>query len=149
MGTHHKGTDEERETLNAFIKLMRASETINNRLNRSLAENEMTVSQFGTLEVLYHLGPLNQRAIGRKLLKTGGNITMVIDNLEKHGLVRRERDPDDRRAILIHLTDEGRDRIREYFPEHLKRIVREFSALTPGERSELARICKKLGTGKE
>ncbi|MEX2368228.1 MAG: MarR family transcriptional regulator, partial [Balneolaceae bacterium] len=130
MGTHYKGTRDEVVTLNAFIKLMRATETVNIHLNRHLAENNLTVSQFGTLEVLLHLGPLNQSAIGEKLLKSGGNITMVIDNLVKNEWVKRERDPEDRRAVLIHLTDKGKTFIENFFPKHLSRIREEFSVLT-------------------
>jgi len=149
MGTHYKGTEKEKLTLDAFIKLMRASESINNRLNRHLAENDLTLSQFGTLEALYHLGPLNQRSIGEKLLKSGGNITMVIDNLEKSGHVKREPDPSDRRAVLIHLTKEGKSFISKFFPEHLSKIMQEFSILSDKEKKELARICKKLGLKQE
>ncbi len=145
MGTHYKGSSSEVNTLNAFIKLMRASESINNRLNRHLSEADLTLSQFGTLEALYHLGPLNQRAIGEKILKSGGNITMVVDNLEKTGYVKREKDPSDRRAVLIHLTDEGRKFIGSFFPKHLKKIKQEFDILTEEEKIKLAEICKKLG----
>jgi MarR family transcriptional regulator, 2-MHQ and catechol-resistance regulon repressor len=145
MGTHYQGNEDEILTLNAFIKLTRASESINNRLNRHLAENNLTISQFGTLEVLLHLGPLNQRSIGEKLLKSGGNITMVIDNLEKNGLVTRKKDPDDRRAVLIHLTDKGKRFISTIFPQHLSKIKEEFSVLNKEEKKKLADICKKLG----
>ncbi|MEX0995183.1 MAG: MarR family transcriptional regulator [Balneolaceae bacterium] len=145
MGTHYKGSRDEVITLNAFIKLMRATETVNNRLNRHLAENNLTVSQFGTLEALLHLGPLNQSSIGEKLLKSGGNITMVIDNLAKNGYVKRERDPEDRRSVIIHLTEKGKSFIRDFFPRHLSKIKEEFSVLTINEKEELARICKKLG----
>ena len=145
MGTNYSGSSAEVNTLNAFIKLMRASESINIRLNRHLSEVNLTVSQFGTLEVLHHLGPLNQRSIGDKLLKSGGNITMVIDNLEKQGYVVRKKDPSDRRAVLIHLTAEGKKFISQYFPKHLDRIKEEFSVLTEEEKQTLADICKKLG----
>jgi MarR family 2-MHQ and catechol resistance regulon transcriptional repressor len=145
MGTHYKGKKEEVDTLNAFIKLMRATESINNRLNRYLTDNDLTVSQFGVLEALHHLGPLNQRALGQKLLKSGGNITMVIDNLEKRGHVVRKGDPDDRRAVLIHLTKSGQEFISSFFPSHLERIIEEFSVLSRKEKVELERICKKLG----
>lgn len=145
MGTNYSGSSAEVNTLNAFIKLMRASESINMRLNRHLSEVNLTVSQFGTLEVLHHLGPLNQRSIGDKLLKSGGNITMVIDNLEKQGYVVRKKDPSDRRAVLVHLTDEGKKFISQYFPKHLDRIKEEFSVLTEEEKQTLADICKKLG----
>lgn len=145
MGTHYQGKKSDVNTLNAFIKLMRSVESMNNRLNRHLYEADLTTSQFGVLEVLHHLGPLNQRAIGDKLLKSGGNITMVIDNLEKSGYVKRERDPDDRRAVLIHLTDPGKSFIENFFPKHLEKIKEEFSVLTEDEKKELGRLCKKLG----
>jgi len=149
MGTHFKGSKSEENTLNAFIKLMRSTESLNNRLNRHLAEADLTVSQFGVLEVLHHLGPLNQRSIGEKLLKSGGNITMVIDNLERCGHVKRQKDPNDRRAVLIHLTDSGEKFIEEFFPKHLERIKEEFSVLSEEEKHTLATLCKKLGVKEE
>lgn len=146
MATHHKGTEEEKRTLNAFIKLMRASESINTRLNRHLAEADLTVSQFGVLEAVYHLGPLNQKSLGEKLLKSGGNITLVIDNLEKCNFVERQSDPNDRRAVLVHLTEKGDKFISSFFPKHLEEIMKEFEVLSAKEKEQLAVICKKLGT---
>jgi MarR family 2-MHQ and catechol resistance regulon transcriptional repressor len=145
MSTHYQGKDEDVNTLNAYIKLMRATESLTNRLNRHLADANLTVSQFGVLEALYHLGPLNQKSLGEKLLKSGGNITLVIDNLEKCSLVERQRDPDDRRAMLVHLTTEGQSFIQSFFPRHLEYIKDEFSVLTEKEKRDLARICKKIG----
>ena len=145
MGTHYEGDEKAQQVLNAFIKLMRATESLNNRLNKHHAEANLTVSQFGVLEALHHLGPLNQKALGEKLLKSGGNITLVVDNLEKSGWVERHQDPEDRRSMLIHLTQEGKDFIADYFPEHLERIKSEFAILTDEELNQLASICKKLG----
>lgn len=145
MGTHYKGSEKEVKTLNAFIKLMRATNSLNNRLNRQHSDAGLTVSQFGVLETLHHLGPLNQKALGEKLLKSGGNITFVIDNLEKNGWVERQQDPEDRRCMLINLTPEGEEFISSYFPKHLERIISEFDVLSESELEELASICKKLG----
>lgn len=145
MGTHYQGSEEDKNTLNAFIKLMRATESVNNRLNRHLAAADLTVSQFGVLEALYHLGSLNQKSLGEKLLKSGGNITLVIDNLEKCDFVERQRDPDDRRAMLVHLTEKGENFIQSFFPKHLDHIKEEFSVLSEAEKKDLARICKKIG----
>lgn len=149
MGTHYQGNEREEKTLNAFIKLMRATDSINNRLNRQLSDVGLTISQFGVLEALLHLGPLNQKALGEKLLKSGGNITLVIDNLEKSGWVERHQDPDDRRSMLIHLTEEGEKFISDYFPKHLERIVSEFKVLSDKELEQLGNICKKLGLQEE
>ena len=145
MPTHFKGSKKEVDTLNAFIKLMRASNSITTRLNRHLACDGLTDSQFGIMEALHHIGPQNQRELGKKILKSGGNITMVIDNLQKRGFVKRETDPNDRRAVIVSLTKEGEAAIKEFFPKHLEKIVGEFSVLTPEELKELARLCKKVG----
>ncbi|HKK44836.1 MAG TPA: MarR family transcriptional regulator, partial [Balneolaceae bacterium] len=112
---------------------------------RQLSDNDLTISQFGVLEALHHLGPLNQKALAEKLLKSGGNITLVIDNLEKSGWVERQRNPEDRRSILIHLTPEGEKLIKDYFPRHLDHIMEEFSLLNEDELEQLSCICKKLG----
>jgi MarR family 2-MHQ and catechol resistance regulon transcriptional repressor len=103
------------------------------------------MSQFGVLEALHHIGPLCQKDIGQKLLRSSGNITMVIDNLEKRGLVRRERNPKDRRFFVVHLAEEGRQIIGDLFPRHTKVIAGEMSALTEDEQKTLATLCKKLG----
>jgi MarR family 2-MHQ and catechol resistance regulon transcriptional repressor len=103
------------------------------------------VSQFGVLEALYHLGPLSQAEIARKILKSTGNITMVIDNLEKRGLVARKRDTEDRRYYSVGLTHEGKKLIGSLFPRHAAGIVKGMNALTPSEQETLGDLCRKLG----
>ena len=91
--------------LNTYTKLMRAAESVTGRVHRVLAAPRLTISQFGVLEALYHKGPLCQRDIAAKILKSTGNITLVIDNLEKQGLVKRERTSEDRRYLTVKLTE--------------------------------------------
>lgn len=124
---------------------MRAAESVTSRVNRSMAAFDLTISQFGVLEALYHKGPLCQRDIGAKILKSTGNITMIIDNLEKRNLVRRERDSEDRRYLTVHLTEEGTALIAQAFAEVKASICAEMSSLTPSEQELLGSICKKLG----
>jgi MarR family 2-MHQ and catechol resistance regulon transcriptional repressor len=145
MATKYHGTRDERRALDAYIKLNRAGDSLNARLSGSIVSSGLTECQFGVLEALLHLGPLHQRELAYKLLRTGGNITLVVDNLEKQGLVRRQRERDDRRFIKVHLTSAGRRLIERIFPAHADRIVREFAVLTPAEQDELGRLCRKLG----
>lgn len=145
MGTHHQGSRDEVRALDAFIKLTRAGESVAARVNAPLAEHQLTPSQFGVLEALYHLGPLCQADIARKILKSSGNLTMVVDNLEKRGLVTRTRDTEDRRFNRIALTPSGRELIAQVLPGHLERIVAELHRLTPAEQTQLAELCRKLG----
>lgn len=145
MSTHYPGTPTQVQALDTYIKLMRATEAITAEIHRPLAGVKLTLSQFGVLEALWHLGPLCQRDLGLKLLKSGGNITLVLDNLEKQGLVRRERGTEDRRFIQVHLTDTGANLIAHLFPEHVARVVTALHPLSSNEQEQLAQLCKKLG----
>jgi MarR family 2-MHQ and catechol resistance regulon transcriptional repressor len=131
--------------LNTYTKLMRAAETVTSRVNRFMAAADLTISQFGVLEALYHKGPLCQRDIAAKILKSTGNITLVIDNLEKRGLVRRERDAADRRYLTVYLTDAGTTLITKTFVNVEAAIVAEMAVLAPQEQELLGSLCKKLG----
>ncbi len=131
--------------LKTYTKLMRAAETVTSRVHRPLALHNLTISQFSVLEALYHKGSLCQRDIAAKILKSSGNITMVIDNLEKRGLVRRERHSEDRRYLTIHLTTEGTTLIAQAFTMIAATISSEMAALTPQEQTLLGTLCKKLG----
>ena len=143
--TNYKGSKSEVRALNAYVKLMRASEAVTARIHRHVTDAGLTVTQFGALEALYNLGPLNQRDIARKILKSSGNITLVIDNLEKRGLVKRERSKEDRRSYAVNLTASGRKLIGAIFPRHAAKVVEEMKALTGAEQEELSRLCRKMG----
>jgi MarR family transcriptional regulator, 2-MHQ and catechol-resistance regulon repressor len=145
MGTHYHGTPEEVRALDTFIKLVRATESASVRIHQHLDQTNLTVSQFGVLEALWHLGSLSQRDLAQKLLKSGGNITMVIDNLEKRQLVRRERQTHDRRVILVCLTEAGETLIQEVFPRQVQAVVQEMSVLSAIEQENLGQLCRKLG----
>jgi MarR family 2-MHQ and catechol resistance regulon transcriptional repressor len=86
-----------------------------------------------------------QKELGQKILKSSGNITTVIDNLEKRQLVERRRLESDRRYFLVHLTATGKALIGDVFPEHVQRIVDQFSVLSAEEQEQLALLCKKIG----
>ncbi|MDY0040666.1 MAG: MarR family transcriptional regulator [Desulforhabdus sp.] len=149
MGTHYRGDEQEVRALNAYIKLVRASNTATQRIHRHLAEAKLTISQFWVLEMLYHLGPLPHCEIARKLLQTGGNVTMIINNLERRGLVERKRSSKDRRRVAVTLSGQGHRLISEIFPRQAKEIVREMESLTASEQEELGRLCKKLGRSRK
>lgn len=135
--------------LDTFIKLTRANNSVLARIAHHGTHPDLSVSQFGTLETLYHLGTMSQTEICGKLLKSGGNTTLVVDNLEKHGLVRRHRDEHDRRVVVVELTPEGYDLIATLFPRHAAAVAAEMSVLTPEEQQQLGALCKKLGKGPE
>jgi len=144
MGTRHRGTIEEISALNAFIKLQRSAESVSVRIHAVLPQG-LTITQFGVLEALHHLGPLCQSELAEKLLKSGGNLTLVVDNLEKAGYVLRERDAADRRFVVVKLTEKGHNFIGILFPKVVANVTREMSALSSTELADLGRLCKKIG----
>jgi len=142
---HYKGTKDEVRALGTFVKLVRASESVTARIHRHLIDAGLSVSQFGVLEALFHVGPLIQAELARKILRSTGNITMVIDNLEKRGLVKRERQKDDRRYYIVQLTSGGRKLIGSIFPRHAAKIMEEMKVLSSAEQEILGNLCRKLG----
>lgn len=140
-----EGSPDTQLALRTYVKLLRAADSVTARLSAQITASGLSWSQFGVLEALYHLGPLCQKELGEKLLKTTGNITMVVDNLERRGLVRRERMAEDRRYVCVHLTECGHHLIARLFPPHAEAIANEMSALTAEEQEELGRLCRKLG----
>ncbi|MFN2136567.1 MAG: MarR family winged helix-turn-helix transcriptional regulator [Candidatus Promineifilaceae bacterium] len=145
MSTKYAGTVEEVAALDLYIKLSRAAESATQRINRHLHDDNLTLSQFGVLEALYFLGPLQPGQLAQKVLKSGGNMTLVIDNLAKRGLVTRQRRQDDRRCIDVEITGEGRALIASIFPGHVAGVVEAVSVLSVEEQQQLAALLRKLG----
>ena len=94
---------------------------------------------------MYHKGPLPLGKIGTLLLVSAGNITFVVNQLERRGLVKRERQHADRRVIYASLTPRGKEMLDQIYPPHADFIIELFSALTSDELRALHRLLKKLG----
>jgi len=138
-------TDHQRSVLKTYTQMMRAADAVTTRMHRHLADHRLTLSQFGVLEALYHKGALCQRDIGQKILKTSGNMTTVIDNLEKRKLVVREKDLADRRRITVKLTQAGFALINTIFPAHAEIAEQAFAVMDAGELLALGTLLKKVG----
>lgn len=141
------GRRQERLALDTYIRLNRTANAVTARvLEYAPLPAALTLPQFGVLEALLHLGPMCQADLGRKLLRTRGNISLVVDNLAGRGLVTRRRSHRDRRQMEVSLTTEGRQLIAGYFPEHARGIDRAMAALAPEEQEALAALCRRLET---
>jgi MarR family 2-MHQ and catechol resistance regulon transcriptional repressor len=129
----------------AYVKLMRASHSVVNRVEPLVGEQGLTLTQLGVLEGILHKGPMTHRELGRKVLTSAGNMTDVVDKLEARGLVRRVRAISDRRQVRVELTDEGRAMIETLFPRHAQDIARAMAGLDPDELEHLGGLLRKLG----
>lgn len=147
MPTAHHGSPAEVAALDAYIKLVRAADAVTARAHTML-DGQLTLTQFGVLEALYHRGPMCAGEIATKILKSAGNLTLVLANLERDGLIAREADQTDARRRVVSLTPAGRTRIAALFPRIAAAITAEFTALSPAEQAMLGELAKKLGRGK-
>ncbi|MFZ1730605.1 MAG: MarR family transcriptional regulator [Bacteroidota bacterium] len=140
------GTKADR-ALGMWVKLARAYAVFNKVSTHDIRRHGLTQPQFGAIECLFHRGSMTIGELSRKMLVSGGNMTCVIDNLEKDGLVQRIHSGEDRRSVIVELTVKGREITDRIFPQHVRVIEDAASVLTEAEQSELARLLKKLGTG--
>lgn len=131
--------------LSMWVKLARAFSVFNKRTHDHIRTFGLTQPQFGVLESLGHLGPMTIGELCKKMLVSGGNMTVVIDNLEKEGLVERIRGDEDRRSIVIRLTPKGKKLFGQIFANHAEYVTKLASVLTPDEQEQLGRLLKKLG----
>ena len=88
--------DEDRQEFSqafgSFIKLCRATWTVTARVAACLPGN-ITFAQFAVLEALHTLGPMYQRELSQRILRSSASVTAVVDGLERRGLVSRTRSP--------------------------------------------------------
>jgi MarR family 2-MHQ and catechol resistance regulon transcriptional repressor len=145
MSKHFRGSEQQQRALDAYVKLLRAANSVSSEVGEHVADAGLTGTQFAVLEALHHVGPMCLGELARKILKSGGNLTLVIDNLEKRGLARRAQQGKDRRFILAEITPKGRKLIEQIFPEHVRNIVAAMGRLSNAEQETLARLCRKVG----
>ena len=126
------------------MALSKAFKGIHNESLDLFRENNITFSQFAVLEALYTKGFLTIQEIIDVVLTTSGNMTVVIKNLEKNGLVVKETNPKDKRSYVISLTPKGRELIKSIFPEHMKILTKRLDVLTKEEKDTLLATLKKL-----
>jgi MarR family transcriptional regulator, 2-MHQ and catechol-resistance regulon repressor len=133
--------------LSLWVKLARAHATFSHLTAANIHTFKLTPAQFGVVECLGHLGPMLIGDLTKKHLVSGGNMTVVVDNLEKEGIVRRSVSKKDRRAFYVQLTPKGKRLFQSTFISHAEFIARLASILTEAEQTELGILLKKLGLG--
>ncbi len=133
--------------LSTWVKLARAASTFEKKSMENIRSFKLTQPQFAVIEALGHLGPMKIGKLCDKMLVSGGNMTLVLDNLEKNSLIERKHSKEDRRAILVQLTKQGTELFEGIFIKHANFITELMSVLSETEQNELSVLLKKLGLG--
>ena len=132
--------------LRIWLRLLTCTQLIERRVRTGLREQfATTLPRFDLLAQLErHPEGLKMNELSRLLMVTGGNVTAIVDQLEKEGLVERLDEPDDRRAFRIRLTKAGEKSFADMARAHEDWVVELLAGLTRREHDELLRLLAKV-----
>ena len=129
--------------LKTMIVFHKAERTIRAIEAQIFKKHDLTPTQFSVLETLYSKGELRIQDLIDRILATSGNMTVVIKNMVRDGLISRTSDPNDRRSYLIELSQKGEDLIEEIFPQHILCVKEALGILSDEDKETLIAILKK------
>lgn len=131
-------------------RVSRAAQLLDTHLREGFADHGLNRGEFDILATLRRADPphrLTAGALVASTMVTSGAITNRIDRLIAKNLVHRDTDPDNRRSVLIGLTDEGHHLVDDALATHLDRERRLLSSLTADQQRQLADLLRTLLLG--
>jgi len=134
--------------MSTFLLMQHTSRKMVHQIHEQGGFGDLTHSQFYTLMALQRHQDLPLSEISGCIRRSPGNMTLVVDNLEKAGWVERVRSKEDRRVILVHLTESGKEKIETAKKENARIIGSLMSKLNKEEINTLFTILVKLNYGK-
>lgn len=132
------------QALKLFVVLCRTFAGLSSAVKKDIKSHGLSLSEFETLELLYHKGPQTIQLIGKKVLLTSGSMTYVVDQMVKKGLVRRQSCEADRRATYVEIEEQGTALMKKIFPEHKRLISELFSALSSEQIKDMTENLKQI-----
>lgn len=130
--------------LKLVIALTKAYNLFISKITSQLSIHQLSVSEFGVLELLFHKGKQPVQKIAEKILVSSGTMTYVINQLIKKGFVYRQQCENDLRITYIDLTEEGTKKIKMGFPLHERYLSEIFSQFSEIDKSQLIELLKSL-----
>jgi DNA-binding MarR family transcriptional regulator len=135
-----RATSDDHHALRLWLRLYACTSLVESRVRRRLQTRFGTTLPRFDLMAQLDRSPqgLRMSELSSRLMVTGGNVTGLTDSLEDEGLVVRESDGADRRALRVKLTREGRRVFRAMATEHERWIAELFAGLSAREARSLA-----------
>jgi DNA-binding MarR family transcriptional regulator len=144
---HAERPDLDVEPLHVLSRVSRLARHLDRARRAVFAAHGLESWEFDVLTALRRAGAPYELSPGRLLratLVTSGTMTNRIDRLESAGLVRRSPDPQDKRGVLVRLTDAGRTRVDAAFADLVARERELLGSLSAGDRRALADLLRCL-----
>ena len=133
-------------SVECYLNILRAGDRLLAEINRrAKASFDLSASAAAVLAIVDGATePITPSLIAERAVVSSASATSVLDTLEKRELLVRRPHPDDRRKLVIDLTDAGREVIDQFLPGVHKLETRMMSVLTPAERAQLIRLLAKV-----
>ncbi|ARV58915.1 MarR family transcriptional regulator [Nostocales cyanobacterium HT-58-2] len=125
-------------------ELVRAYQAFKSYSDADIRQMGLTSSQFDIIATLGNTSGMTFNQLAEKTLTTKGELTGIIDRLEKKGLVRREVPPEDRRSFLAVLTPEGEQVFEQIYPSHVAYLKQRFEKLDLRELEQIRLSLERL-----
>jgi DNA-binding MarR family transcriptional regulator len=147
-GMDSRLTEDHHESLRLWLRLLTCSNLIETHVRKALAAQfKTTLPRFDLMAQLERAPDgLQMGELSRRLLVTGGNVTGIVDQLERAGMTVRTEDPADRRAYRVKLTKEGRRQFTKMAAEHESWIVKLFDGMGVRDQRALSESLSRLRT---
>ncbi|RMI35137.1 MarR family winged helix-turn-helix transcriptional regulator [Nocardia stercoris] len=113
------------------------------------SKGEIELASYSILFKLIHDGPMRSGALADLMLADASTISRHVAALVKKGLIARQADPDDGRAIVLVVTDAGRELTAELRRKRNAMLGRVVGDWTPDDRSQFARLLTRFVDGYE
>ncbi len=137
---------DDHQALRLWLRLLTCSQLIEREVRARLRGRfDTTLPRFDLMSQLWRYPDgLKMNELSRHLMVTGGNVTGIVDPLEKQGLVERVAEPSDRRAYRVRLTRAGRKAFAEMARAHEGWIVELLAGLSRREQADTYRLLARM-----
>ena len=135
-------------SLRLWLRLLSCTTLIEDAVRQRLRENfGITLARFDLMAQLErHPDGLTMGELSRRMMVSGGNITVIVDQLEKEQLVQRQMAATDRRSYRVLLTPTGRKSFARMARQHEQWVVELFSNLSVRQQDQLHSLLGHLKT---
>jgi DNA-binding MarR family transcriptional regulator len=132
--------------IKVWLRLLTCTNLIETQIRSRLRERfTTTLPRFDLLAQLHRSASgLSMGELSSRLMVTGGNVTALVDALQRDGLVRRGPHPKDRRSQVIRLTAKGRRSFAEMIPPHEEWVDQLMAGMSRGDLADLLRLLGRL-----
>ena len=132
------------KSMQTWMQIVRAFTKIRTKELKYINACGLSMNQFEVLEVLYHRGDLAVGAITKLIMSTPGNVTVVVKNLTRDGLVQTMPSSEDSRARIVSITEAGKAIIAGMFTQHSANLKSYFEVLSDEEMVIVYDLLRKL-----